>query len=149
MSAGLEEDVLERAQLIALAVDMSVHGRDRDAPVRSVMGLLGDRWSTLILLVLASGAIRHAALRRVLSALSSEGVVSQRVMTLKLRALQRDGFVDRMASADIPPRVSYALTPLGHDLAAHARAMIDWINRNETSICTARSIFDRAEGCDG
>ncbi|MEE4454881.1 helix-turn-helix domain-containing protein [Novosphingobium resinovorum] len=135
----------ERPEIVALAADMAAHGTDRDAPVRSVMGLLGDRWSTLVLLVLASGPCRHAALRRLLSELSSEGGVSQRVLTLKLRALERDGFVERTASCDVPPRVSYALSPLGQDLASKARGMIDWVNAHEAAIHASRAGFDARE----
>lgn len=109
------------------------------------MGLLGDRWSTLILLVLATGEWRHADLRRTLATLSAEQAISQRVLTLKLRTLERDGFVARFATTDIPPKVSYALTPLGRELHAEARRLIDWINRRAGSIRAARLTFDNAE----
>ncbi len=121
---------------------MAAHGKTRDVPARAVMALLGDRWSTLILLVLMSGECRHAALRRVLSELSDEGALSQRVLTLKLRTLERDGFVRRNATSDVPPRVSYALSAIGHDLAIQARRMIDWANTHEREIRAARYAFD-------
>ncbi|MEE4452959.1 helix-turn-helix domain-containing protein [Novosphingobium resinovorum] len=146
MTAEPADDPRARAAIAELAADMAAHGTARDAPVRAVMGLLGDRWSTLVLLVLATGACRHASLRRVLSELSSEGDVSQRVLTLKLRTLERDGFVERTASADVPPRVSYALTDLGRDLAGRARLMIDWVNAHEAAIHAARMNFDAAAG---
>lgn len=139
------DDLRARPAIVALAADMAAHGTSRDSPVRAVMALLGDRWSTLILLVLTSGECRHAALRRLLSELSNEGDLSQRVLTLKLRALERDGFVQRKATADVPPRVSYALTGLGHALSLQARAMIDWVNGHETAILAARTAFDARE----
>jgi DNA-binding HxlR family transcriptional regulator len=145
MSGDTLDDVGTRPGIRALAADMASHGTERDAPARGIMGLLGDRWSTLVLLVLMTGPCRHAGLRRVLSQLSSERGISQRVLTMKLRALERDGFVDRAVSADVPPRVSYALTPLGHDLAQRARAMIDWVNANEATIHAARHAFDAAD----
>ena len=145
MMAEPEDDLPARPGIVALAADMAAHGTARDAPVRNVMGALGDRWTTLVLLVLTTGPCRHAALRRLLSDLSNEGDVSQRVLTLKLRALERDGFVERSISADVPPRVSYALTPLGRALALQARAMIDWVNANEGSILAARVAFDARE----
>lgn len=132
-------------KIAALADDMEQHGKDRDAPVREVMGLLGDRWSTLILLVLATGAWRHAELRRTLGELSAEQAISQRVLTLKLRTLERDGFVERTVSADVPPKVSYALTPLGRELHAEARRLIDWSNGHTAAIRAARQAFDRAD----
>jgi DNA-binding HxlR family transcriptional regulator len=127
----------------ALAAEMAAHGTGREAPVRSVMALLGDRWTTLILLVLATGEWRHAELKRVLARLSAEQAISQRVLTLKLRLLERDGFVARAVTADIPPRVSYRLTPLGHALHDQAREMIDWVKSVAMQIETARRQFDR------
>lgn len=132
-------------KIAVLADDMERHGKERDAPVREVMGLLGDRWSTLILLVLATGTWRHAELRRMLGQLSAEQAISQRVLTLKLRTLERDGFVARTASAEVPPKVSYELTPLGSELQGEARRLIDWINARAGAIHHAREGFDRSE----
>lgn len=128
--------------IAALAAEMAAHGTDREAPVRAVMALLGDRWSTLILLVLATGEWRHAELRRVLAQLSAEQAISQRVLTLKLRVLERDGFVTRTVTADVPPRVSYCLTELGIALHGQARRMIDWVNSQGEAIAAARAEFD-------
>jgi len=133
-----------RAGLLALAADMARNGIRRDDPARGVMAMLGDRWTSLVLQVLAIGTWRHADLRRVLARLSAEQAISQRVMTQKLRALERDGFVARETTADVPPRVSYALTPLGADLAAQDRQMIDWANARAAQIVSARAAFDRA-----
>lgn len=131
------------AGMATLAAEMARFGRDREAPVREVMARLGDRWSTLVLIVLAMGEWRHAALRRALARLSSEQAISQRVLTLKLRSLERDGFVLRKATDHVPPRVSYALTPLGQELAAQARGLIDWVNGRSAVIRAAREAFDR------
>jgi len=129
--------------LVALAQDMARHGNDREAPARAVMAMLGDRWTTLILLVLCHGEMRHADLKRTVARLSFEKAISQRVLTLKLRALERDGFVLRTVTADIPPRTSYQLSPLGMSLASHARAMIAWINGQSAEILGARKLYDR------
>jgi len=131
-------------RLSALAAEMATHGRSRDAPVREVMALLGDRWTTLILLVLATGAWRHAPLRRALGELAEEKAISQRVLTLKLRALERDGFVARAVSADIPPHVTYRLTAIGVELAGEARRLIDWVNARSPAIHVARTAFEAA-----
>jgi DNA-binding HxlR family transcriptional regulator len=61
---------------------------------------------------------------------------------MKLRALERDGFVQRHVTADVPPRVSYALTALGQDLAGQVRALIDWVNARTPAIAAARAAFD-------
>jgi DNA-binding HxlR family transcriptional regulator len=131
--------------LQALAADMAAHGTRRDDPAREVMAMLGDRWTSLILQVLMIGPWRHADLRRALAALSAEQAISQRVLTLKLRGLERDGFVLRHASADVPPRVSYALSPMGAQLAQQGRQMIDWVNTHSPAIHAARASFDTRE----
>lgn len=102
----------------------------------------------LILLVLATGEWRHAELRRTLADLSSEQAISQRVLTLKLRMLERDGLVARFATHDVPPKVSYCLTPLGIALHKEAKALVDWINAHSAQIHGARSDYDAAHGQD-
>lgn len=134
-----------RSGLRALAEDMAAHGTRRADPPREVMAMLGDRWTSLILQVLMIGQWRHADLKRALSALSEEHAISQRVLTLKLRAMERDGFVLRQATSDVPPRVSYRLTPLGVDLAREGRRMIDWVNTRSTIILAARAEFDKRD----
>jgi len=128
--------------MAALAAEMARFGHDREAPVREVMARLGDRWSTLVLIVLAMGEWRHADLKRALARLSSEQAISQRVLTLKLRSLERDGFVLRNITQHVPPRVSYALTPLGRELSVQARRLIDWVNAQSDAIRDARAAFD-------
>lgn len=131
--------------LSALAADMRVHGYQRDEPVREIFGLLGDRWSTLILLVLAIGTFRHAELQRALGRLGAEGKISQRVLTLKLRTLERDGLVVRTATHHVPPRVSYTLSPLGRSLLEQARQLLGWVQSHRAVIEQARAAFDRLE----
>jgi DNA-binding HxlR family transcriptional regulator len=123
---------------------MAANGRERDGPVRAVSAYVGDKWSSLILLVLRGGIWRHAELRRTLAQISHEGAISQRVLTLKLRAMERDGLVERMVSQDVPPHVSYALTEAGHGLVGQIRNLIDWINSNADNIKDARAQFDRS-----
>ena len=137
-------EVAARSGIVELAAEMALHGTARDAPVRAVMALLGDRWTTLILLVLETGEWRHAELRRMLARLSAEQAISQRVLTLKLRTLEREGFVVRATTTDTPPKVSYRLTPLGMDLVGEARRLIAWINGREVTILAARAAYDAA-----
>ncbi|SLK11659.1 transcriptional regulator, HxlR family [Novosphingobium mathurense] len=135
--------------MVRLADEMARYGNDREAPARAVMGMLGDRWTTLILLVLWQVEIRHAELKRAMEALSYEGAISQRVLTLKLRALERDGFVQRTVSDDVPPKVSYRLTELGQELSERARTMIDWINTRSGTIRENRERYDSESSMDG
>ncbi|EZP71053.1 Transcriptional regulator, HxlR family [Sphingomonas paucimobilis] len=125
----------------ALEAEMARHGSSRDGPVRTIFALLGDRWTNLIVLLLWIDDFRHAELRRLLTRLSPEGSISQRIMTLKLRQLERNGLVSRSISGDVPPKVSYALTPLGRELASHIHMMIDWTTHHQTVIEEARALW--------
>lgn len=133
------------AVLADLARQMGYPPPDRDAPVREVMARLGDNWSALILKILAAGEFRHSTLKRLISALSSEGEISQRMLTLRLRALERDGFVQRREFATNPPRVIYGLTPLGRGLAAEFDRILLWIEANVPQIEAARTLFGPAD----
>jgi DNA-binding HxlR family transcriptional regulator len=137
-----------REGVLALATDMRTHGHRRHEPVREIFGLIGDKWTTLILLVLRIGTWRHAELRRILGRLGSEDGISQRMLTLKLRALERHGMVARTVTDHIPPRVSYALTPLGNSLTDEARRLIVWVQTHRGMIDAARAAFDAPEDQD-
>lgn len=140
--SGIDPDFHD--SISALYNNMSAHGVGRDDPVRSVFGLLGDRWSTLILLVLSLGTWRHAELRRVLGRLGSERKISQRVLTLKLRTLEREGMVTRRVINSVPPKVSYTLSALGSELHVEVDQLITWVNARESAIQLARARFDSA-----
>lgn len=140
-----EGDAAAWARLEALAADMDAAGRSRDDPVREVFSLLGDRWTMLLLLALDAGGWRHATLRRIVGALSIEGAISQRMLTLKLRALERDGFVLRRATRDVPPKVDYRLSERGRVLLGQATNLLDWLKRENEAITAARAIFDARE----
>ena len=127
--------------LLGLAREIDAAGHERDDPVREIMARLGDRWSALLLSVLATGSYRHAALRRVIAVLSAEQAISQRMLTLRLRALERDGLVERFTLPTVPPAVTYSLTPLGQALSKRLGEMIRWIKDNEATIARARADF--------
>lgn len=134
-----------REGVARLAADMRATGYQRHEPVREIFGLIGDKWTTLILLVLRIGTWRHAELRRILGRLGSDDGISQRMLTLKLRALERHGMVARTVTPDIPPKVSYALTPLGQSLTGEARQLIGWVQAHRAAIERARDAFDARE----
>lgn len=134
-----------REGVAALAREMRSNGYQRRDPVREIFGLIGDKWTTLILLVLSIGPWRHAELRRVLGRLGSEERISQRMLTLKLRSLERHGVVLRTVTADIPPKVSYALSDLGVSLTSEAQRLIRWVQANRMTIDTARALFDATQ----
>jgi DNA-binding HxlR family transcriptional regulator len=104
--------------------------------VSDVLARVGDKWSVLVVTRLGDKPFRFNELRR------SIGGISQRMLTLTLRGLERDGLVTRTAFPTIPPRVDYALTPLGRDLLTPVSALGEWATRNQTKIAHAREQFD-------
>jgi DNA-binding HxlR family transcriptional regulator len=133
----------ERERLTALANRIGESGNNRGDPVREIMSRLGDNWSPLVISILATGRYRHAALRRIIAALSAERAISQRMLTLRLRALERDGIVGRDIEETAPPTVTYFLTPLGLALWNQLEGMIQWIKDNEAAIFEARVAFEK------
>ena len=104
--------------------------------IGDVLARVGDKWSILVVSRLGDGALRFNELRR------SIGGISQRMLTLTLRGLERDGLVTRTVFPTIPPRVDYALTPLGRDLLNPVAALGAWAIRNQGKIARAREQFD-------
>ena len=107
--------------------------------VREVLNRVGDKWSVLIVALLQHGPQRFSELKR-----SIEGI-SQRMLTLTLRGLERDGLVTRTVLPSIPPRVDYALTPLGQTLLEPVLAIAAWAEQHREDIQAARDRFDRKE----
>ena len=107
--------------------------------VSEVLARVGDKWTVLVVTTLGDGAKRFTELRRAL------GSISQRMLTLTLRGLERDGLVTRTVFPTIPPRVDYELTKLGHSLLAPVSSLGLWARQNRSAIQDARRRFDAAE----
>src|ERR1700728_2161108 len=104
--------------------------------VSDVLARIGDKWSVLVVSRLGDGPVRFNELRRAI------GGISQRMLTLTLRGLERDGLVTRTVFPTIPPRVDYELTSLGRDLLVPVSALGEWAIRNQSKIARAREQFD-------
>ena len=130
------------ANLIALQRKMAQFGNRRNDPVRMIQSYLGDRWSSLIMHLLSGGMLRHVELRRLICALSAEHDISQRVLTLKLKVLERDGIVLRTVTTDVPPRVEYALSTLGLAAYDHFASLVSWAEEASIPIRAARESYD-------
>ncbi|MDH2427028.1 helix-turn-helix domain-containing protein [Sphaerisporangium sp. TRM90804] len=111
-----------------------------DCPVRDVLDRVGDKWSVLIIVHLGRQPYRFGELHRAV-----EGI-SQRMLTLTLRALVRDGLVSRTPYATVPPRVDYELTELGRTLLIPLSALNTWATTHRDAIRTARERHDREAG---
>lgn len=112
------------------------HRKETCPAVREVLHRVGDKWSVQIVALLGDGAMRFSELRREI-----EGI-SQRMLTLTLRGLERDGLITRTVFPEIPVRVEYALTRLGSTLLEPLTALAEWAAEYRTSIQEAREKFD-------
>ncbi|QTL04742.1 helix-turn-helix transcriptional regulator [Aquabacter sp. L1I39] len=104
--------------------------------VRDILTRVGDKWSVLAVVMLGSGPKRFNELKRAIAG------ISQRMLTLTLRTLERDGIVTRTVFPTVPPRVDYALTPLGMNLLRTLKQLADWASTNAEEIMEARAAFD-------
>jgi DNA-binding HxlR family transcriptional regulator len=107
--------------------------------INEVLQLIGDKWSTLIVSVLSSGSKRFSELRREIPS------ISQRMLTLTLRGLERNGLVNRTVTPTIPPRVDYELTELGHSLQGPVCALASWAIENIEEMHKAQAKFDAVQ----
>ncbi len=108
-----------------------------DCPVRDVLNRIGDKWSLLVLRLLTDRTRRFTELRNAIDG------ISQRMLTVTLRGLERDGLVTRTVYPVVPPRVDYALTDLGHSLSATITDLVQWAEHNRPNIDTARKSYDQ------
>lgn len=106
---------------------------DRECPSRLVIGRLGNKWTMLIVIALSSGVHRFSELR------DRIGEVTPKVLTQSLRALERDGIVERTVYAVVPPKVEYRLTDLGQSLLEPIAAVKAWAESNYGAVLDARS----------
>ncbi|HUZ92322.1 MAG TPA: helix-turn-helix domain-containing protein [Methylocella sp.] len=110
--------------------------------VAPVLSRIGDKWTILVVMLLGEGPMRFNELRR------RVGGISQRMLTLTVRGLERDGFLTRTVYPTIPPRVDYELTPLGHSLLVPIQQLGSWARQNIDKIEEAQRRFDQASGRD-
>ena len=128
--------------LAPLPVLMSNPGFEPDGEgcaIREVLDRIGDTWSVLVIVNLKAQPMRFNALKR-----SIEGI-SQRMLTVTLRSLERDGLVRRTVRPTTPPEVEYSLTELGISLAVPLDALGIWAAANRAAMRRARAVFDAGE----
>ncbi|MEU6741175.1 winged helix-turn-helix transcriptional regulator [Streptosporangium sandarakinum] len=107
-----------------------------DCEVRQILDRIADKWSLLVIALLERRTMRFTELRREIDG------VSQRMLTVTLRHLERDGLVERTVHPVVPPRVDYALTPLGATLHEVIKTLVVWTEEHQNHIAAARSAYD-------
>lgn len=122
--------------------DISVEGapEQRDAgaclKVTQVISRIGDKWTVLVIIMLRERGYRFNELKRGIDG------ISQRMLTLTLRNMERDGMVTRTVIPSIPPRVDYELTDIGQSLAEPVKILGEWAFENLRSIAAAQAAYD-------
>jgi len=107
-----------------------------DCEVRQILDRIADKWSLLVIALLDTRTLRFNELRREIDG------ISQRMLTLTLRQLERDGIVSRTVYPVVPPRVDYVLTPLGASLHETIQALVTWTETHQGEIAAAREAYD-------
>ncbi|WP_086847174.1 winged helix-turn-helix transcriptional regulator [Streptomyces coeruleofuscus] len=110
-----------------------------DCQVRQILDRIADKWSLLVIALLDNRRLRFTELRREIDG------VSQRMLTVTLRSLERDGLVKRTVHPVVPPRVEYELTSLGRTLHTTIQSLVTWTERHQDEIAAARSAYDARE----
>lgn len=105
--------------------------------VADILARIGDKWTVFVVGLLSNGPMRFNEIRK------SVGSISQRMLTLTLRGLERDGMVTRTVYPTIPPRVEYELTAMGRTLIEPVKAIGEWAIANRTQVEESRQEFDR------
>ncbi|GGZ45372.1 putative HTH-type transcriptional regulator YtfH [Streptomyces inusitatus] len=107
-----------------------------DCPARDVLNHVGSRWGVLILAALGEGPMRFHVLR------DRVGGISEKMLSQNLRTLTRDGLLSRTVEPASPPRVTYALTPLGRELSSVLSGLVEWITLRVGDVLAAREAHD-------
>src|SRR5215211_1697928 len=128
----------KRAQEGTSVIPSNLHEPEDCRAVSEVLARVGDKWTVLVVTVLGNGPKRFNEIRRAL------GSISQRMLTMTLRGLERDGLVTRTVFPTIPPRVDYELTKLGRSLLEPVSGIGLWARQNRAAIHEARLRFDAA-----
>src|SRR5882724_1298491 len=102
----------------------------------SILAVVGDKWTVLIVVLLGDGPKRFNEIKRMV------GGISQRMLTFTLRGLERDGLVTRTVYSTVPPRVDYELTKLGSTLWEAVEPLSSWARAHLSEILTSRKQFD-------
>ena len=111
-----------------------------NCPTRRALDMIADRWTVLVIGMLADVPKRFSAIQRRI------GGISQKMLTQTLRELERSGIVSRTVYAEVPPRVEYELTSLGETLCAPIKAIREWAESNIAAVNRAQSMYDERVG---
>lgn len=138
--ASLEKDVFEY-----VAGHMADAGMERKCPIVSLIDHVGNYWRNWLILLMRAGPHRPSVIMRLLAAFDPSRPISQRMLTLDLRCLERDGIIQRSVIGNGRAHVEYSLTPLGKELSDRIMSLIEWADSRQGQVLHARGVFDAAD----
>lgn len=128
--------------------DMFENGLEPDAakddPIRAILGFVGDRWSALLIQLLAPTPLRFSMLQRIIRTILQDDI-SRQILSVKLHALERDGFVRRRNLGGARPAVEYSLTPTGQEFAVRIKTLVEWGRTVICNVDAARAAYDKKD----
>lgn len=130
---------MKLADQISIDVPVLLCGHEDPAAFRELLTKVGDKWSILILLGLSmmpGDRARFSTLHRTIP------MICERMLSLTLRGLERDGLLSREVFAEVPPRVEYQLTTMGRTLLPALQGLVDWVAGNADGVKAPRTAFD-------
>lgn len=116
--------------------DLPFDPYDPNCPSRQLVDRIGDRWTILVIGALSEGPARYTDLS------TRVGGISPRMLSQTLKALERDGLIERQAFAEVPPRVVYSLTSAGSSLGPVLLSVEEWARQHMPDVLAARELFD-------
>lgn len=116
---------------------------DLDSPNRMLPHLFGDKWTPLLMMIMSTGSIRYAALKRTVNVFLGGEEISKFMLTKKLRELERNGLLIRRQTEDVPPKVDYTLTELGYNIIGKLMELFGYIYSQSGAINSARKAYDQ------
>lgn len=133
---------IEEEHFRYFCVQLARYESTRNNPIVSVVDHIGNYWRNWLLMITRTGPYRPSTIRKLLAALDPSHPISQRMLTLNLRMLERDGLIARRVIDDERRHVEYSLTPLGRGLSDKLLSMIEWIDEHASEIANANTTFD-------
>ena len=130
------EESVDSGQVDAVRESSDPVGEPSACQAREVLQRVGDKWSVYVIDLLGQGTMRFTELHRMIDGITS------RMLTVTLRGLERDGIVTRTIHPVIPPRVEYALTPMGRTLLNTIGQLVTWAQTHLPEIEAARAAYD-------
>lgn len=146
-STASSDATMERRRYFQrIATLLMRYGENRDSPIQSMLGHIGNYWRSGIVVMLRPNPLRPSAIRNILTSLTPDRPISQRMLTLSLRALERDGIIEREVYQTGRAHVEYRLTRLGFALGTLLLQIVELSEENFATIAASRKHFDARHG---